>query len=246
MQFQQLIDHELRTLTQRFRLALSAYKQERPETLVKAGDLLGLATKGMYEQVDLLLQTYLRTVQPKISCDKGCSHCCYTQISPTAVELFSLAVGVLVTHTAAEVQQLLRHCSELQARFGSLAPEEWLQRRERCVLLNDQGQCSVYKFRPLVCRGWNSTSEIPCRIQRVHPGAAEINTNKGYFQIPMVFKLAMIKVMLAHGKGGDLQIPLIYGLPIALKNEQLGAWLAGEDVFGECALRPAIAFQVNE
>jgi Fe-S-cluster containining protein len=101
--------------------------------------------------------------RPALACREGCSYCCRKP-------------GVLVT-----VPELLRLLFTIESRFDSHARSALASRAERyasqieatnfndatddsvpCPLLVDE-RCSAYDVRPLVCRGYNSTSADACR-----------------------------------------------------------------------------------
>jgi uncharacterized protein len=101
--------------------------------------------------------------RPAIACREGCSYCCRKP-------------GVLVT-----IPELLRILNHLREAFDAGRTEAVRERAARyvallqgrhfndpiaesvpCPLLVDD-RCSAYDVRPLVCRGFNSTSADACR-----------------------------------------------------------------------------------
>lgn len=101
--------------------------------------------------------------RPVLQCREGCAYCCRKP-------------GVLVT-----IPDLLRILSTVRARFDVSAMSALTVRAKQytsaiegrdfnaptdqsvpCPLLIDE-RCSVYDVRPLVCRGYNSTSADACR-----------------------------------------------------------------------------------
>lgn len=244
MTLQEMIERGLRHLTAGLRIALRPRRRDDTRSRVRA---LASTCAEMATDVDFLLGRYMQLVQPALACARGCDHCCHVQISPTVPELFMIVSAVRQLFSEDEISSLLARCQELQAQYVSLGREELQWRRERCVLLTAAGTCSIYQSRPLGCRGWNSTDVAPCKIQRVQPGAARVELNRGYFELPMLFKSALIDVMVEQGRGDDTQVPLYLGLPLALREAALERWLENEeDVFASCAIRPPIVHSLED
>src|SRR4051812_11354540 len=104
-------------------------------------------------------------VKEPVACARGCSHCCTTYVSTSLPEVFRLARAVGGKTAAA-------------ARIGVAAAKAktmpQLQRevtRVVCPILED-GACSEYAVRPLVCRAVLSTSLERC-INIFTRGSAE-------------------------------------------------------------------------
>lgn len=82
---------------------------------------------------------------PQMECRSGCHDCCLPGLSVTKVEARALRDALLLL---SEEQR-----AKLKARVA--LP------RDRCVLLDEQGRCSVYHARPMICRSHG----VPIRIR---------------------------------------------------------------------------------
>jgi Fe-S-cluster containining protein len=121
------------------------------------------AAAAVTDYADQALAIVTEEYRPRLECHNGCSYCCRKP-------------GVLIT-----VPELLRILSTMESRFDGDAKAALAERARRyasqiegrsfdaptnesvpCPLLVD-GRCSVYDVRPLVCRGYNSTSMEACR-----------------------------------------------------------------------------------
>jgi uncharacterized protein len=121
------------------------------------------AATSVADYTDRALAIVEEEYRPALQCREGCAYCCCKP-------------GVLVT-----VPELLRVLSAVDERFDADARTQLGSRAERyvkqiegrhfndafdesvpCPLLVDS-RCSVYDVRPLVCRGYNSTSVEACR-----------------------------------------------------------------------------------
>ena len=82
-----------------------------------------------------------------IRCGKGCSHCCHEP-----VEIWAHEAALLVAIARAAGMTLDRTRLERQSRYNA---ENWRQQPAQdraCGLLGADGACTVYEFRPNVCR----------------------------------------------------------------------------------------------
>ncbi len=121
------------------------------------------AAESVANFADEALAIVTEEYRPALQCREGCSYCCCKP-------------GVLIT-----VPELLRILSTVESRFDGDARRALADRARRyasqiagrsfdeptnesvpCPLLVE-GRCSVYTVRPLVCRGYNSTSVDACR-----------------------------------------------------------------------------------
>ncbi len=100
-----------------------------------------------------------------LACRDGCSHCCYQpEITVTAIEIFRVAGFILSQFSQKEVEILTKALVKNTASSSPSAdPASWTL--AACPLLQD-GVCSVYTVRPLVCRGANSYDVSDCERAR--------------------------------------------------------------------------------
>ena len=80
----------------------------------------------------------------QITCQAGCDGCCYQQFTVFPVEAQHLAQAVAAL--TPEARQRLRQRLQSQGEAWQMVDEP-----RPCVLL-DQGRCSLYNGRPLICR----------------------------------------------------------------------------------------------
>lgn len=81
-------------------------------------------------------------------CRKGCTACCYTQVSVTADEAEVLATRVL---EGVEINFKLLNI-QMNAENN---PDEFYKmdyHQRKCVFLDEEGGCKIYSDRPSVCR----------------------------------------------------------------------------------------------
>jgi Fe-S-cluster containining protein len=105
---------------------------------------------GIHEAIDTLiveLRDRDRGNAAKVSCTKGCAHCCYTEVGITRDE-------ALLLHCAAEEAGISIDMDRLRAQAAQ--PEgQWSNLdypMRRCVFLAEDNSCGVYEHRPSACR----------------------------------------------------------------------------------------------
>ena len=87
-------------------------------------------------------------VQKHLSCQKGCSACCHTQVSATQEE------ALLLTEHIQNGLEIDKERLYVQQKAGTSA-KDWFQldyQDRACIFLSDGGECRVYEDRPSVCR----------------------------------------------------------------------------------------------
>jgi len=110
--------------------------------------------------------------RPALHCKERCSYCCCKPGVLTLVpEFLRILDHVRSTFSADAISALAararRYASQIEGRSFDDPTDESVP----CPLLVD-GRCSIYEIRPLVCRGYNSTSVDACR--RAHEDADEL------------------------------------------------------------------------
>jgi len=102
---------------------------------------------------------------PPFACKRGCSHCCFNQVSLSPAEAVFLGVYLLERLSEAKRRELHQRIRELLPKLAGKSIEEIGAMRHLlpCVLLED-GLCCGHTARPFVCRGWNSVNAEQCRL----------------------------------------------------------------------------------
>lgn len=168
-------------------------------------------------------------------CAAGCSACCYLQVAITIPEAIRIVDGLAKTRSAAEFNRLR---DAFRAR-ADLLRGTTLEDRARldvpCLLLGDDGACSIYAFRPLGCRAYTSKSRARCEAAR----AARIPGDDGAMDGFAWSAAAAVIEGLTSGMQDAAVDPTHYEfhslISLLLDDSALAdAWLGGEDVVGDC------------
>lgn len=111
-----------------------------------------LRAKKLHELVEIEIA---QGANIETSCKKGCSACCHMEVEITSYESEILEKLVQDGHTIERPR--LQKQSE-----RSLQDPIWREGvrnlTNRCVFLNDEGACSIYESRPVMCRRHSVTS----------------------------------------------------------------------------------------
>jgi uncharacterized protein len=98
----------------------------------------------LVERVEALARDIRQRYPTQVTCHAGCDACCYQQFTIFPVEAWHLAQAV--TRLSPEARQRLHQRLEQPDN-----PLQMAASAQPCALLQD-GRCSVYEGRPLICR----------------------------------------------------------------------------------------------
>lgn len=130
-----------------------------------------------------MARSFERTVHTKaskagrrVTCEKGCSWCCYHPIS------ISIFEGILIYRWLLRqgkwtlgLKENLRKTANQQ--FGA-TPEIWLLSMIPCPLLDEKNECLAYTTRPLVCRSYYSVGDpYYCHPHHLGPETKIVSRN---------------------------------------------------------------------
>lgn len=169
MNYQQLLIHHPR-LTRSFKkfileqeatldiLSFEKFIESLHEGLIDARIVLQKVDPGIprARKLHQLVDQEIEQAQNlKASCQKGCSACCHVEVEITSYETEILAQLIIQGH---DVDQL--RWSEQCAR--SVGDPVWKKGshnlQNKCLFLNQSGECSIYYDRPVMCRRHSVTS----------------------------------------------------------------------------------------
>lgn len=167
--------------------------------------------------------------QPAIDCGKGCATCCTLRVSATAPEVFLMARFIEATAAAyaqvgIDLKQRLR---EADARTRGLDEAQRVTLRQRCPFIA-QGACTIYKVRPLACRGHASYSRRACADAAA--GRVDEVPFSGPHRLVRSFVQSALQAVLRERQLAFGAYELNQALVIALEiPDAAEAWLSGAD-----------------
>jgi Fe-S-cluster containining protein len=192
------------------------------------------AAKNAYYWADYccdLLEKATPVPQPPV-CKSGCDFCCYNQVELSTLEALLLG-NFLVARFSQESLQLLleRVKTSLARRAGKTKVQLAAMRNELpCPLLED-GHCSIYEVRPLMCRAMHSLEVDACRQEFVHPNLNLVKFYSHRHIIHISISQGLIDACLALGyQSGPVDLSQAISDYCSIPNA-IAHWLAGEGIF---------------
>lgn len=127
-------------------------KFEKPERLARA-------LKGIDEQIDR---------NENISCKAGCGACCHQLINISDIEADHISEAVKDGSITVKIdmERLAKQAKWEREDYYNNIPEA------RCVFLNEENSCGIYKHRPAVCRNYTVISDpkyCHTKYRHTHP-----------------------------------------------------------------------------
>jgi Fe-S-cluster containining protein len=109
--------------------------------------------------------------RPHLDCREGCSYCCQKPgVLVTIPEILRILDTVRATCDDDAMLELRQRANAYAGAIDGHDFNESTNASVPCPLLED-GRCTVYAVRPLVCRGYNSTRVDACRQASVDHSA---------------------------------------------------------------------------
>lgn len=107
----------------------------------------------------------------RVSCKKGCNHCCYQMVKATMAEGAAVAAHLLEKGTFEQFRPRLEETSRLADKVGEKegGTMEYFKTKTPCAFLKD-GECAVYEVRPAICRSYYVATD-PKNCSPDRPGA---------------------------------------------------------------------------
>jgi len=98
-----------------------------------------------------------------VSCKKGCSFCCHSEIYCTSFEAKDIKKFVRKNKIKYDKELLKKQ----RKGYDNL---KWAEKK--CVFLSNKGECNIYEVRPMVCRTHNAISDPEICDRSVIPDRA--------------------------------------------------------------------------
>jgi Fe-S-cluster containining protein len=120
---------------------------------------------ALVDKVDAFVASASERRRESLHCQRGCEACCHVSLSVGPVEAGRVRAGLAtlsaeargrVRERARSERERVREEAEFSSRADLRAAPE-----TRCVLLEDDGSCAIYAYRPLVCRSQGQALRYP-------------------------------------------------------------------------------------
>jgi len=106
--------------------------------------------RAVHTVIDQMRRSTPKDVAEKVTCRKGCSHCCHIFATCTDDEALLLAEVIERDKVEVDLEMLRIQNGLTQDGYEALPYDQ-----ARCALLGKDGVCQVYADRPSSCRNWN-------------------------------------------------------------------------------------------
>jgi hypothetical protein len=199
-------------------------------TVAKVEELAMLA--GRYADGELDAWQSLPTA-PSVACRMGCSACCQVPVGVAVPEAVLIANTLRDESTEAELAAILDKIRHAEAARQGLVGPERDRFRHPCPMLDlEDGTCTIYEFRPLNCRGWNSLDVSACESYFADPTRTSTIPIDGIRRtISQSIALGMQAGLDSRGLGGAT-VDLTTALRILLEDPSaVDRWLSGDPAF---------------
>lgn len=99
-------------------------------------------------------------LQP-IACAKGCDFCCHLRVEAMPFEIHGIVNYLYETLDQVDLVSIYRAIKDRAQRAAGLDTESHKNAKIPCAFL-ENGACSIYKVRPLVCVGYHALDRQEC------------------------------------------------------------------------------------
>lgn len=167
-----------------------------------------------------------------VDCKLNCTYCCHNQVSLTPPEILLISEYIKNTFTKEEIKELKIRVDNLDKVIKGMNAFERKKAKEPCALLVDN-KCSVYKVRPLACKGWNSMDVRDC--EKAFNSGQDVNIQA--FAPPLIItnsvSVGISNTLHNTGLNAD-NLELNSALKVVLEKYNAGEkYLEGKNIFRE-------------
>ncbi|WP_157825845.1 YkgJ family cysteine cluster protein [Colwellia sp. Bg11-28] len=158
----------------------------------------------------------------RFGCENGCSYCCTLRVEALAPEIFYIAKKLKAYLSNEQLTELVENLEDYSEKAKGLSQ---IEHQITCPMLND-GKCTIYDFRPAMCRKFNSLDAEVCKDP-----FAVVPEHKG---IAMKSAAKMHAVMAAYSNKKLSAVPHELGqaLLVAITDKNAEKrWFKGSTVF---------------
>jgi len=156
-----------------------------------------------------------------IACGDRCSSCCVSKVVATAPEILRVVDHLRRTLSPEAFAARLDRVRAADAQTRGMTRAARLAARIPCPLLDD-GSCSVYPARPLLCAGWNSLDRGACERYFAAPaGQPSAPVYAPAYELASAVLAGLVGACQDAGLDGSL-LELIAGLRIAMERANAG------------------------
>ena len=178
-------------------------------------------------------------VGPGLACSKGCSWCCRgIKVEVTATEAITIAEYFRSSLEPADFAEFNESLQEAATESRALDAHQRHVEQHPCFFLDEEtGECGIYDFRPMRCRGHTSLDAAVCeRACKTPDDASNIPTDGMIQQISSIFTLGQDQAFRELGYDGE-SYELVSAVAVAANSPDVALrWMKGERVLAAARL----------
>lgn len=187
-----------------------------------------------YQQnISQIIDSIIQLKNISICCSKGCSFCCNIPviINPSEIFMISKRINKFEDSIKSMIICKIKENSENILKIGK--DRHYISNIPCCFLINNE--CSIYSFRPSVCRRLCATDISNCKLSYENPSdeSLEISQDVEIFTTTGIIITAFCKLIYEIGLDYH-EYELNTALNLVIKSDSyLNSWLKGNLVFPE-------------
>lgn len=112
---------------------------------------------NLHSKIDSLVVDVKRNGK-KFGCENNCYYCCSLRVEVLAPEVFYIAKQLKNKLTSKDILTLIKSLQSFSKKVKGLKMED---HNIACPMLSE-GRCTIYNFRPFMCRKYNSLNAKAC------------------------------------------------------------------------------------
>jgi Fe-S-cluster containining protein len=176
-----------------------------------------------YRCVDILLAVFNKLAPSPITCNAKCGVCCNTLVTLAPIEAVNLWYNILKNYSDEEIRLIKksiekRYQLQIDITTGkdnnssdcNALVRTYERNKIPCQFLNDEDNCSIYFFRPSICRNYNVTSDPKYCFDFIdNPEKTIVWKHPLFLELDEFFKKFLSKHYLNNDIYRSMQIQLI-------------------------------------
>lgn len=144
---------------------------------IKTIEDINKITSSLYKNTDEQIKNLIERYKLEIACHKGCSTCCSSlRVEILPPEAFFIGTHIKQIFTSEKISQLIAKLMLNDQRLRGKTLLESSNENRQCAFL-DNGECSIYQYRPYKCRAFLASNSVQCLIDQCNSNQLPIIDN---------------------------------------------------------------------
>lgn len=123
-------------------------------------------TSSLYKHTAEQIQKFIKKESINVACHQGCDTCCKTmRVEILPPEAFLIAKKIKDDFSKKKIDKLIEKLSISNEKLIGKTLLECIDEHVECVFL-ENGECSIYNFRPYQCRAFLAKDSTYCLIDQ--------------------------------------------------------------------------------